>query len=107
VTARRGRFARPRDVVGASDAGLHERQHPASKRLAQRLTRRGEEITGLLTARLRLLFRIGAYALVVALSISSLVGMISRGLPGMPTLPGGEMSPDQKELEDIMKQLGQ
>ena len=79
----------------------------ASKRLAQRLTRRGEEITGLLTARLRLLFRIGAYALVVALSISSLVGMISRGLPGMPTLPGGEMSPDQKELEDIMKQLGQ
>jgi len=79
----------------------------ASKHLAQRLGRRGDEITALLTARLRLLFRIGAYALVVALSISSLVGMISRGLPGMPTLPGGEMSPDQKELEDIMKQLGQ
>jgi hypothetical protein len=32
--------------------------------------------------------------------------MIARGLAGMPTLPGG-MGPDQKQLEDLMKQLEQ
>lgn len=76
----------------------------ASKRLPQRLAERAEAISTLLTLRLRLLVRIGAYALVVAFSVSSLVGMISRGLPGLPTLSA---SPDQKELEDILKQLGQ
>jgi hypothetical protein len=79
----------------------------ASKRLEKRLAQRGEAINLLLTARLRLVVRIGAYALVVLFSISSLVGMISRGLPGMPTLPGGATSPDQKELEELMKQFGQ
>jgi hypothetical protein len=77
----------------------------ASKRLAQRLTQRGEAISVLLTARLRLVVRIVAYAVVVILSISSLVGMISRGLPGMPTLPGGDTTPDQQQLEDLLKQL--
>jgi hypothetical protein len=79
----------------------------ASKRLSDRLAQRGEAINLLLTARLRLVLRIGAYALVVLFSVSSLVGMIARGLPGMPTLPGGATSPEQKELEELMKQLGQ
>jgi hypothetical protein len=79
----------------------------ASKRLPERLAQRGEANHLLLTARLRLVARIGAYALVVLFSVSSLVGMIARGLPGMPTLPGGATSPEQKELEDLMKQLGQ
>lgn len=77
----------------------------ASKHLAERLTQRAEAITLLLTARLRLVARIGAYALVVLFSVSSLVGMISRGLPGMPTLPGGATSPEEKQLEELMKQL--
>jgi hypothetical protein len=77
----------------------------ASDRLAQRLTGRGDAIASLLTARLRLLTRIVGYALVVVLSIGSLVGMISRGLPGMPTLPGGATTPDQQELEDLLKQI--
>jgi hypothetical protein len=79
----------------------------ASKRLPERLAQRGEAIHLLLTARLRLVVRIGAYALVVLFSVNSLVGMIARGLPGMPALPGGDASPEQKELEDLMKQLGQ
>jgi hypothetical protein len=77
----------------------------ASKHLAQRLAQRGEAIALFLTARLRLVARIGAYALVVLFSVSSLVGMISRGLPGMPTLPGGATSPEEKQLEELMKQL--
>jgi hypothetical protein len=76
-----------------------------SKHLAQRLAQRGEAISTLLTARLRLAVRIVAYAFVAMLSISSLVGMISRGLPGMPTLPGGDTTPDQQQLEDLLKQL--
>lgn len=77
----------------------------ASRRLAERLGQRGETIALLLTARLRLAVRVGAYALVVLFSVNSLVGMISRGLSGMPTLPGGATSPDQKQLEELMKQL--
>jgi hypothetical protein len=76
-----------------------------SHQLALRLTQRGDEIAALLTARLRLTVRIVGYALVVVLSISSLIGMISRGLPGMPTLPGGDTTPDQQQLEDLLKQL--
>jgi hypothetical protein len=76
-----------------------------SHQLALRLTQRGDDIATLLTARLRLTLRITGYALVVVLSISSLVGMISRGLPGMPTLPGGDVTPDQQQLEDLLKQL--
>ena len=79
----------------------------ASKRLADRLAQRGEAIASLLTARLRLLVRIGAYALVVLFSVNSLVGMIARGFPGMPTLPSDAASPEQKELDELMKQLGQ
>jgi hypothetical protein len=79
----------------------------ALKRLADRLAQRGEAIASLLTARLRLLVRIGAYALVAVLSVNSLVGLISRGLPEMPTLPGGTTSPEQKQLEDLLKQLEQ
>jgi hypothetical protein len=79
----------------------------ASKRLGERLAQRGEAIATLLTARLRLVVRIGAYALLVLLSINSVVGLISRGLPGMPVLPGGATSPEQKELEDLLKQLEQ
>ena len=77
----------------------------ASNHLAERLAQRGEALALLLTARLRLVVRIGAYALVVLLSVSSLVGLISRGLPGMPALPGGATSPEEKQLEDLMKQL--
>jgi hypothetical protein len=77
----------------------------ASKRLAQRLAQRGEAITLVVTARLRLVTRFGAYALVVLFSVSALVGMISRGLPGMPGFHGGATSPEQKELEELMKQL--
>jgi hypothetical protein len=77
----------------------------ATGRLAERLAQRGEAVSALLTARLRLGVRVGAYALVVLFSLGSLAGMISRGLPGMPTLPGGAASPDQKELEQLMKQL--
>ena len=61
----------------------------ASKRLTERLARRGEAVAQQLTARLRLVTRIGAYGLLVLFSVSSVLGMISRGLPGMPTLPGG------------------
>jgi hypothetical protein len=78
----------------------------ASKRLAERLTGRRDAVAVLLTARLRLVVRIVAYALVVALSVSSLAGMVSRGLPGMPTLPGGVTNPDQQELEELLKQMG-
>jgi hypothetical protein len=79
----------------------------ASRRLAQRLAERGEAIAALLTARLRLVVRIGAYALLFAFSISSLVSMASRGLAGLPGFPGGATSPDPKELQDLMKQLEQ
>ncbi len=77
----------------------------ASKRFAERLTRRGDAIAVLLTARLRLVVRIVAYALVIAFSVSSLAGMVSRGLPGMPALPGGVTSPDQEQLEELLKQM--
>lgn len=77
----------------------------ASKRLAERLTRRADAIAVLLTARLRLAVRLVAYALLVAFSVSSLAGMVSRGLPGMPALPGGVTSPDQQELDELMKQM--
>ena len=77
----------------------------ASKRLSERLALRGEAIALRLTARLRLVTRIGAYTLLVLFTASSLAGMIARGLPGMPTLPGGATSPDQKELEDLLKEL--
>ncbi len=77
----------------------------ASRRLAERLAQRGEAIALVLTARLRLLARVGAYTLVVLLSISSVMSLISQGLPGMFTLPGGAASPEQKQLEDLMKQL--
>jgi hypothetical protein len=78
----------------------------ASKRLAQRLSQRGETISALLTARLRLATRIAAYTLVVLFSVSSLVGMISRGIPGMSLLRGGATSPDEnKQLEELLKQL--
>ena len=33
------------------------------------------------------------------------MSLISQGLPGMFTLPGGAASPEQKQLEDLMKQL--
>ena len=65
----------------------------ASRRLAQRLAERGEAIAALLTARLRLAVRIGAYTLVFAFSIGSLVSMVSRGLPALPALPGLPTSP--------------
>jgi hypothetical protein len=78
----------------------------ASKRLPGNLARRGEEIAPRLTAHLRLVTRVGAYALVVLFSASSLLGMIARGLPGIPVFPGGTTSPDQKELEDLLKELG-
>jgi hypothetical protein len=77
----------------------------ASRRLGERLRLRADAIEVALTSRLRLALRIAAYALVVVLSIISLVGMISRGLPGMPSLPGGSSSPDQQQLEDLLKQL--
>jgi hypothetical protein len=77
----------------------------ASKRLAERLTRQGESIARTLTARLRLTARIGAYTLVVLVSIGSLVHLIARGLPGMSLLPGGAATPDEKELQDLLKQL--
>jgi len=77
----------------------------ASKRLAERLTRRADAIAVLLTARLRLVVRVVAYALVLVFSVSSLAGMVSRGLPGMPTLPGGLTSPDQQQLEELLKQM--
>ncbi|MGO9836614.1 MAG: hypothetical protein ACLP1X_20650 [Polyangiaceae bacterium] len=79
----------------------------ASKRLSERLAQRGEAISVFLTARTRLVVRIGAYALVVLFSITSLAGMVARGLPGMPTLPGGATSPEEKQLEDLLKQLEQ
>lgn len=80
----------------------------ASQRLAHRLTQRGEAIAPLLTARLRLVTRVGAYTLVVLFSISSLVDMVSRGLPGMSSVLGGAATtPDQKQLEDLLKQLEQ
>jgi hypothetical protein len=77
----------------------------ASKRLAERLAQRGEAIALVLTARLRLLARMGAYTVVILFSISSLVGLIARGIPGMSLVPGGATSPDEKQLEDLLKQL--
>ncbi len=79
----------------------------ALKRLADRLAQRGEAIASLLTARLRLVVGIGAYALVVLVSVNSVLGLISRGLPELPSLPGGGTSPEQKQLEDLLKQLEQ
>ncbi len=77
----------------------------ASKRLRERLAARGDAIALRLTARLRLATRALAYSILVLFSVISLVGMIARGLPGMLQLPGGATSPDQKELEDLLKQL--
>ena len=77
----------------------------ASKRLAERLAQRGEAIALLLTARLRLVARMGAYTLVILFSISSLASMIARGIPGMSLIPGGATSPDEKQLEELLKQL--
>jgi hypothetical protein len=79
----------------------------ASKRLAERLSSRADVVSTLLTERLRLALRVGAYTIIVALSLSSLIGIISRGLPGLPKLPGGDSSAEQKQLEDLMKQLEQ
>ena len=79
----------------------------ASKRLAERLTKRGEEIAVLLTARARTVVRVGAYGIIVLFSAFSLAGMVAQGLPGMPTLPGTAGNVDQKELEELMKQLEQ
>jgi hypothetical protein len=79
----------------------------ASKRLAERLTQRGEAIAVLLTARARVVVRLGAYGIIVVFSICSLAGMLARGLPGMPTLPGAAGNVDQKQIEELMKQLEQ
>ena len=65
----------------------------ALKRLADRLAQRGEAIASLLTARLRLLVRIGAYALVAVLSVNSLVGLISQGSPRDAHAAGGYYEP--------------
>ena len=85
-------------IVGgvASEAPRGAPRHP-----------RADVVSTLLTERLRLVLRFGAYAVIVALSLSSLVGIISRGLPGMPTLPGGAAGSEQKQLEELMKQLDQ
>jgi hypothetical protein len=79
----------------------------ASKRLAERLTQRGEAISVLLTARTRLVVRVGAYAIIVLFSVASLASMVARGLPGIPTLPGAPGNADQKQLEELMKQIEQ
>jgi len=76
-----------------------------SGRLAERLRQRGESLTPLLTRRLRLTAKGAAYALVLLFSVASLAGMVARGIPGLPTLPGGAGSADQKQLEELMKQL--
>jgi hypothetical protein len=77
----------------------------ASGQLAARLTARGDEIATRLTARLRFATRTLAYSVVVLLSIQSLVGMVSRAMPGGSLLPGIVPSAEQKELEEIMKEL--
>ncbi len=70
------------------------------------LAARGEAIASALTAHARLGVRVVAYALVVLLSLQSLVNMFSRALPGGALLPGGAPNAEQKELEEIMKELG-
>ena len=77
----------------------------ASGHLAERLLTRAQQLTGSLTARVRLATRIGAYGLIFLWSLGSVVSMVSRGLPGMPQLPGAGSSADQKQLEELMKQL--
>ncbi len=77
----------------------------ACGQLAERLTARGDALSTLLTARLRFLVRLGAYALVLVFSLVSLAGLLARGIPGMPTLPGGSESAEQKQLDELMKQL--
>jgi len=76
----------------------------ASGQLAAHLAARGEEIAAQLTSRLRLAVRVAAYTLVVLLSFASLVNMVSRALPGT-SLPGATFSEEQKELDDIMREL--
>ena len=73
---------------------------------SERLAARGDAIALRLTARLRLATRALAYANLVVFSVVSVVGMIARGLPGMLQLPGVRTSPDQKELEELLKELG-
>jgi len=73
--------------------------------LPGRLAARGDDIASILTARLRMAVRTSAYSLLVLFSLGTLIGLFSRALPGMPTLPGGTASPDQKEIEQLMKQL--
>ena len=76
-----------------------------SQGLAARLAARGDEIDAELTRRLRFVVRVIAYGLVVVLSFGSFVNMVSRALPGGAPLLGGMQSADQKELEEIMKEL--
>jgi hypothetical protein len=77
----------------------------ASRRLAERLVQRREAVTASLTVRVRLVARIGAYALVVFFSITSVANMVSHGLPAMPTIPGVTESAEQKQLDELLKQL--
>jgi hypothetical protein len=79
----------------------------ASRRLAERITAHAEATAVTLTGRLRLLLRVGAYALIVLVSLASLGGLMARGVPGLSTIPGGSTSEESRELEELMKQMGQ
>jgi hypothetical protein len=77
----------------------------ASQKLSARLTERGEELATQLRARLRVTLRVAAYTLVVILSFEGLANLVSRGLPGMPLLPGATPTGEQKELEELLREL--
>jgi hypothetical protein len=116
-----GRATRPGDAVALAGLGPLTRHLSlatnlalvgggASLRLAERLHQRAEAISALLTSRLRLVARVAAYAAIVVFSLVSLAAMVARGIPGMPSIPGGApggsgAGADQKEIEELMKQL--
>jgi hypothetical protein len=79
----------------------------AARRLAERLRQRSDAIADVLTSRIRLLVRLGAYGIVIVWSTVSILGTLVRGVPGMPTLPGGAVTGDEKQLEELLKQLQQ
>jgi hypothetical protein len=77
----------------------------ASNQLGARLASRGEEIADLVTTRLRVGIKVVAYVLVVLLSLASLASLVSRALPWASGLPGVAPTTEQKELDEVMKEL--
>jgi hypothetical protein len=77
----------------------------ASNDLATRLAARGEEIAAELSAHVRIGVRVAAYVFVGLLTLQSLANLFSRALPGGGLLPGVVPSAEQRDLDEVMKEL--